>query len=137
MNDRIYIDNFKEATTIKDGISIKHNFIPRNEDIAANVDHGLNIIDELRTLVLKDTKELYIRELMNRIDRCTRFIEDSSPYDFNRKAAIAILHNDKHALEAIYEAQLRARSAFDMHKNFDGQEVLEEILGVGKNERLD
>lgn len=136
MNDRIYIDNFKEATTIKDEITIKHEFIPSNDDIAASVNHGLSIIDELRTLVLKDANELYIRELMNRIDRCTRFIEDSSLYDFDKKTAIAILHNDKHALKAIYEAKLRARSIFDMHENFDGQEVLEEILGVGKNENI-
>ena len=60
---------------MKEGTTVKLD-IPRLSDfeIKQSVNYGLSITDELNKLIIKDSNERYIRELLNRINKAIEYI---------------------------------------------------------------
>lgn len=62
----------------KEEYTIEKIQIPRmiDLDVVASVNKGLSLIEELNKLAIEDTKEKYIRELLNRISKAIEYIEE-------------------------------------------------------------
>jgi hypothetical protein len=61
----------KEYTTVKLDIPRLSDF-----EIKESVNYGLSITDELNKLIIKDSNEIYIRELLNRINNAIEYVNN-------------------------------------------------------------
>ena len=61
----------EEYTTVKLDIPRLSDF-----EIKQSVNYGLSITDELNKLIIKDSNERYIRELLNRINKAIFYMEN-------------------------------------------------------------
>lgn len=105
---------------------------PAFNDVSDNINKILEdnyIMDRLSKACIRDDQALYVRELLNRIGWCIRWLDESRSHGFNTDIPIAILKMDKETLEREYETICDLRS-LDNYYVKDGEDVLAEILGV-------
>lgn len=103
---------------------------PAFNDISDNINKILEdkyIMDRLSKACIRDEQALYVRELLNRIGWCIRWLDESRSHGFNTDIPIAILKMDKETLEREYETICDLRS-LDNYYRVDGEDVLAEIL---------
>ena len=113
-------------TTVK--IDLPKRYLNISEDLD-NVLESSDLMKELNELCIRDTQELYVRELLNRIDRCCRWLEVNKCYEIDVNIPIAILKNNVSYIKERYDLICDIRS-WDNYYVKDGEDVLAEILGV-------
>ena len=114
-------------TTVK--IDLPKRYLNISEDLDRVLESS-DLMKELNELCIRDTQELYVRELLNRIDRCCRWLEANKyNWGFHMDIPIAILKND---LLKIQEEYVMFRKIKDTDNEYqrDGIEIIAEILGV-------
>lgn len=117
-------------STIK--YTLPSSMIVTDQDISDDIDKVLNsrqYIEEMNNLYAADLRERYVRELLNRIDRCCRWLEVNKCYEIDVNIPIAILKNNISYIKERYDNICDIRS-WDNYYVKDGEDVLAEILGV-------
>ena len=113
-------------TTVK--IDLPKRYLNISEDLDSVLESS-DLMKELNELCIRDTQELYVRELLNRIDRCCRWLEANKCYEIDVNIPIAILKNNVSYIKERYDLICDIRS-WDNYYVKDGEDVLAEILGV-------
>ena len=110
-------------------IDLPKRYLNISEDLDRVLESS-DLMKELNELCIRDTQEVYVRELLNRIDRCCRWLEANKyNWGFHMDIPIAILKND---ILKIQEEYVMFRKIKDKDGEYqrDGIEILAEILGV-------
>lgn len=113
-------------TTVK--IDLPKRYLNISEDLDRVLESS-DLMKTLNELVLRDKQEAYVRELLNRIDRCCRWLEANKCYEIDCNIPIAILKNNVSYIKERYDLICDIRS-WDNYYVKDGEDVLAEILGV-------
>lgn len=129
--DTYKIDLGKNDKTQMTTIKISRDFNLTNLEKEGITESILNNewMKKINELCIKDTQDMYIRELMNRINRCIRWMEANRYNEgLYMDIPIAILKDDISVIEKEYSMFCKIK-AEDSEYNRDGIEILAEIMG--------